>query len=182
MMTKRSGSDGEGRRRDIVPGNAAWFGGYELGVYLLTPKGGSKSEVHPAGLAAAGALGGMSYWFFPFPFDVVKSKIQTGKCFFPLVGLSYTTARLVSSFFVVPDDGDRDTWTSGWIQSQRHHSSLARVEIRRNRRSLPRLWPHSGQGCSLQRLSLCRVRDDNETVARPADAGRQWAMIRVKDA
>jgi len=61
-----------------VPGNAAWFGGYELGVYLLTPKGGSKSEVHPAGLAAAGALGGMSYWFFPFPFDVVKSKIQTG--------------------------------------------------------------------------------------------------------
>lgn len=61
-----------------VPGNAAWFGGYELGIFLLTPKGGSKEDIHPAGVAAAGALGGMSYWFFPFPFDVVKSKIQTG--------------------------------------------------------------------------------------------------------
>jgi len=61
-----------------VPGNAAWFGGYELGIYLQTPVGGSKEDVHPVGVAAAGALGGMSYWFFPFPFDVVKSKIQTG--------------------------------------------------------------------------------------------------------
>ena len=61
-----------------VPGNAAWFGGYELGVYLLTPAGGGKQDIHPMGLAAAGALGGMSYWFFPCPFDVAKSKIQTG--------------------------------------------------------------------------------------------------------
>lgn len=61
-----------------VPGNAAWFGGYELGLYLQTPEGGDKKDIHPVGVAAAGALGGMSYWFFPFPFDVVKSKIQTG--------------------------------------------------------------------------------------------------------
>mmetsp|Transcript_9653 Transcript_9653/g.23891 ORF Transcript_9653/g.23891 Transcript_9653/m.23891 type:complete len:304 (+) Transcript_9653:261-1172(+) len=61
-----------------VPGNAAWFGGYELGVVALTPAGGKRSDVSPFGLMAAGALGGMSYWFFPFPFDVVKSKIQTG--------------------------------------------------------------------------------------------------------
>jgi hypothetical protein len=61
-----------------VPGNAAWFGGYELGVYLQTPKGGTKADLNPGQLAASGALGGMCYWFFPFPFDVVKSKIQTG--------------------------------------------------------------------------------------------------------
>jgi len=61
-----------------VPGNAAWFGGYELGIRALTPTGGSKSDIHPAGLAASGALGGMCYWLMPFPFDVVKSKIQTG--------------------------------------------------------------------------------------------------------
>jgi hypothetical protein len=60
-----------------VPGNAAWFAGYELGIYLLTPEGKSKKNIHPSGLAAAGALGGMCYWFFPFPFDVIKSKIQT---------------------------------------------------------------------------------------------------------
>eukprot|EP00286_Rhodomonas_abbreviata_P004022 CAMPEP_0181346650 /NCGR_PEP_ID=MMETSP1101-20121128/33443_1 /TAXON_ID=46948 /ORGANISM="Rhodomonas abbreviata, Strain Caron Lab Isolate" /LENGTH=207 /DNA_ID=CAMNT_0023458781 /DNA_START=189 /DNA_END=809 /DNA_ORIENTATION=- len=35
-----------------VPGNAAWFGGYELGVYMLTPVGGRKEDVHPVGLAA----------------------------------------------------------------------------------------------------------------------------------
>lgn len=61
-----------------IPGNAAWFAGYELGIYLLTPQGKTKQHIHPVGLAAAGALGGMCYWSFPFPFDVVKSKIQTG--------------------------------------------------------------------------------------------------------
>mmetsp|Transcript_35406 Transcript_35406/g.83332 ORF Transcript_35406/g.83332 Transcript_35406/m.83332 type:complete len:301 (-) Transcript_35406:140-1042(-) len=61
-----------------VPGNAAWFGGYELGCILMTPEGGSRKDIHPTGLAAAGALGGMSYWGLPFPMDVVKSKIQTG--------------------------------------------------------------------------------------------------------
>ena len=54
------------------------FGGYKLGVYLQTPKGGTKADLNPGQLAASGALGGMCYWFFPFPFDVVKSKIQTG--------------------------------------------------------------------------------------------------------
>jgi len=42
-----------------VPGNAAWFGGYELGILLQTPVGGSKEDVHPVGVAASGALGGM---------------------------------------------------------------------------------------------------------------------------
>mmetsp|Transcript_12462 Transcript_12462/g.24716 ORF Transcript_12462/g.24716 Transcript_12462/m.24716 type:complete len:307 (-) Transcript_12462:485-1405(-) len=60
-----------------VPGNAAWFGGYELGVMLQTPEGGKKSDVHPLGLMLAGAMGGSMYWGIPFPFDVVKSKIQT---------------------------------------------------------------------------------------------------------
>jgi hypothetical protein len=40
-----------------VPGNAAWFGGYEMGIYLQTPKTGTKADIHPIGLAGAGALG-----------------------------------------------------------------------------------------------------------------------------
>lgn len=58
--------------------SAAWFGGYELGLMLQTPVGGSRSDIGPLGLMGAGALGGMAYWGVPFPFDVVKSKIQTG--------------------------------------------------------------------------------------------------------
>jgi hypothetical protein len=42
------------------------------------PRGGTKRDVHPAGHAAAGAVGGMCYWLVPFPFDVAKSRIQTG--------------------------------------------------------------------------------------------------------
>lgn len=45
---------------------------------LQTPVGGSRSDIGPLGLMGAGALGGMAYWGVPFPFDVVKSKIQTG--------------------------------------------------------------------------------------------------------
>ena len=37
-----------------VPGNMAWFGGYELGLYMQIPKGGSRSDVNPLGLMAAG--------------------------------------------------------------------------------------------------------------------------------
>jgi hypothetical protein len=61
-----------------IPGNAVWFGGYEGAVCLLVPRGGTKRDVHPAGHAAAGAVGGMCYWLVPFPFDVAKSRIQTG--------------------------------------------------------------------------------------------------------
>lgn len=61
-----------------VPGNAAWFGGYEFAVRYLTPEGGKRSDIPPWGLMCSGALGGMCYWALPFPFDTVKSKIQTG--------------------------------------------------------------------------------------------------------
>jgi hypothetical protein len=61
-----------------IPGNAVWFGGYEGAICLLIPRGGTKRDVHPAGHAAAGAVGGMCYWLVPFPFDVAKSRIQTG--------------------------------------------------------------------------------------------------------
>lgn len=39
-----------------VPGNMAWFGGYELGLYMQIPKGGSRSDVNPLGLMAAGDI------------------------------------------------------------------------------------------------------------------------------
>ncbi len=61
-----------------IPGNAVWFGGYEGAICFLVPRGGTKRDVHPAGHAAAGAVGGMCYWLVPFPFDVAKSRIQTG--------------------------------------------------------------------------------------------------------
>ena len=61
-----------------IPGNAVWFGGYEGAMCFLVPNGGTKRDVHPVGHAAAGAVGGMCYWLVPFPFDVAKSRIQTG--------------------------------------------------------------------------------------------------------
>jgi hypothetical protein len=50
-----------------------------MGCQLLTPAGGQRSDISPVGLMMAGAAGGMCYWGVPFPFDVVKSKIQTGE-------------------------------------------------------------------------------------------------------
>jgi hypothetical protein len=50
-----------------------------MGCQLLTPVGGQRSDISPVGLMMAGAAGGMCYWGVPFPFDVVKSKIQTGE-------------------------------------------------------------------------------------------------------
>jgi hypothetical protein len=62
-----------------IPGNAAWFGAYETFCRLMTPEGKKRSDLHPAYVAAAGAMGGASYWTAFYPADVVKSNMQTGE-------------------------------------------------------------------------------------------------------
>jgi hypothetical protein len=60
-----------------IPGNVAWFGTYDLVCNMLTPKGGSKSDINTIGHMIAGASAGVMYWSAFFPADVAKSKIQT---------------------------------------------------------------------------------------------------------
>lgn len=62
-----------------IPGNIAWFGGYELVVKAVQWGHGyeRKSEVPLAWSALAGSVAGVCYWGVPFPADTVKSKLQT---------------------------------------------------------------------------------------------------------
>jgi len=62
--------------REII-GNAAWFGVYELGCRLLTPKGKTKDDLNLISLMTAGACAGMVYWALPYPADAIKSVLQT---------------------------------------------------------------------------------------------------------
>lgn len=61
-----------------VPGNAAYFGVYEgckygLARWQCIPT----SELGPASLMTAGGVGGAAFWIVTYPFDVVKSRLQT---------------------------------------------------------------------------------------------------------
>ena len=58
-----------------VPGNVAWFSGYELAARALTPPNRRRSEL---ATCAAGACAGMAYWAVPYPVDTVKSSIVAG--------------------------------------------------------------------------------------------------------
>ncbi|KAH8059446.1 hypothetical protein JL722_5475 [Aureococcus anophagefferens] len=58
-----------------VPGNVAWFSGYELAARALTPANRRRSEL---ATCAAGAFAGMAYWAVPYPVDTVKSSIVAG--------------------------------------------------------------------------------------------------------
>ncbi|CAM0138665.1 mitochondrial ornithine carrier protein [Umbelopsis sp. WA50703] len=65
-------------------GGAFWFGSYEYICMQFmqhheskTGKSFTKNDLAPQELMAAGALGGMAYNFSFFPFDVVKSHMQT---------------------------------------------------------------------------------------------------------
>lgn len=62
-----------------VPGNMAMFGIYEaLRTYFTSIKGlRNPSELDELSLAVAGGIGGSAFWFLCYPFDVIKSKIQT---------------------------------------------------------------------------------------------------------
>jgi len=58
-----------------IPGNVAWFGGYEtVCSFFRTEK---DEKLNPGVYMLAGAFAGVSYWTIPFPADTVKSRIQT---------------------------------------------------------------------------------------------------------
>ena len=59
-----------------IPGNFAFFGGYELTRSLLTPEGGSVDDLSTGKLLFAGGMGGAGFWAASYPFDVVKTRIQ----------------------------------------------------------------------------------------------------------
>lgn len=59
-----------------VPGNASWFGFYNLTKYALTPAGQTVDELPLWKLMLAGGVGGVTYWTAFFPADVVKTKMQ----------------------------------------------------------------------------------------------------------
>lgn len=58
-----------------VPGNVAWFGGYEAVCALFRKE--KDEKLNPGVYMLAGACAGVSYWTIPFPADTVKSRIQT---------------------------------------------------------------------------------------------------------
>ena len=58
-----------------VPGNVAWFGGYETVCALFRKE--KDEKLNPGVYMLAGAFAGVSYWTIPFPADTVKSRIQT---------------------------------------------------------------------------------------------------------
>jgi len=63
--------------RDI-PANAAYFGVYEMARrFLARQQGGSVRDLPAWKVLVAGGFGGMAYWIFVYPADVIKSTIQT---------------------------------------------------------------------------------------------------------
>jgi len=62
--------------RDI-PANAAYFGFYEISRRAMVKQGQSPSDLPAWKVLIAGGIGGMMYWATTYPFDVVKSTMQT---------------------------------------------------------------------------------------------------------
>ncbi|ELR15326.1 carrier superfamily protein, partial [Acanthamoeba castellanii str. Neff] len=65
-----------------VPGNAIYFGVYEMVKRCFIPAGGSARDVGPLPMMLAGGLAGTATWLTVYPLDIVKSRVQidvTGK-------------------------------------------------------------------------------------------------------
>ncbi|KAI3435630.1 hypothetical protein D9Q98_001689 [Chlorella vulgaris] len=63
-----------------VPGNAAYFGCYEvLKSWLARWQGVSVPQLGAASLMLAGGMSGAAFWSLTFPVDVAKSRIQDGE-------------------------------------------------------------------------------------------------------
>ena len=62
-----------------LPGNFAWFGMYEACLRAVQENLGyaNRAEVPLGFKAMCGSVGGVFYWAVPFPFDTVKSLMQT---------------------------------------------------------------------------------------------------------
>lgn len=83
-----------------MPGYFVFFGGYELTRELLAPPGKTKEEVGALGTMAAGAVGGMLFWAFIFPADVVKSRIQVSNISGNLFQIMYRIGRQEGKIFL----------------------------------------------------------------------------------
>eukprot|EP01134_Creolimax_fragrantissima_P004716 CFRG4716T1 len=59
------------------PGNFAMFFGYEFARKMLTPEGKQLEDLHPASIAIAGAVSGITFWGTVYPIDLVKTHMQT---------------------------------------------------------------------------------------------------------
>lgn len=60
-------------------GGAVYFGAYEEICKLVTPPGKKKADLPLPVLMGAGALAGIGYWTMTFPFDTVKSQVQSSR-------------------------------------------------------------------------------------------------------
>lgn len=61
-----------------IPGFFFYFLGYEFTVKSLTPEGQTVNDLPMWKFFTAGCVGGYSMWVTCYPFDVIKTKIQTG--------------------------------------------------------------------------------------------------------
>jgi len=60
-----------------VPANAAYFGFYEIARRSMVEEGKNVTDLPAWKVLIAGGIGGIMYWATTYPFDVVKSTIQT---------------------------------------------------------------------------------------------------------
>ena len=146
------------------PGNVAWFGGYEIGCWALTPKDGRRSDLPPWAVCMSGALAGMLYWGVPFPADVVKSKIQTGTHGLP-AGVEPTIARVFQH--TLQEEGVRGLYRGCGI-------TVTRAAPGNGTRSRGRARPSSCPLMSVPlRSSAFRVVRDGDAGARGQTAARR---------
>eukprot|EP00887_Chlorella_sp_A99_P006193 scaffold3.g6193.t1 len=68
-----------------VPGNGAYFAGYELTKQWMARSQGlaSPTDLGAGSLMLAGGVGGASFWAFVYPMDVIKTRLQTQNVFNP---------------------------------------------------------------------------------------------------
>lgn len=64
-----------------TPGNAAWFGFYNLAQRAMLQPGQTTDDLPGYKKALAGGCGGVMYWTTFFPADVVKTKMQVDPAF-----------------------------------------------------------------------------------------------------
>ena len=60
-----------------IPGNACYFGVYEMSCRAMIPPGGTREDLGPTSYIIGGILSGTAYWVAFYPADTVKSLMQS---------------------------------------------------------------------------------------------------------